>query len=225
MHVVEGKTFVREIDDGGLVLRDLSLEDCFFDNCAFSYSKEPSSRSRLLNSRLIRCRSFNSDLGPAVLSDVLIEDLLANQLIICWSPVFRRVKLRGRITSLKINAVFSPTSSRTPAQRAFEADARAFYAETDWALDITEAWPSTLEISGVPTELIRYDPGRALVVTREQVLSDEWRSRVAPWNSHWSFSLDLFLEDGEPSKILVAPYGKKRLREGLQNLRDAGLGV
>lgn len=224
MHVIKSQRFFRLIDQpGGGLYRDLSVQDCLFDNCALSMSADPAHRTQVAHSEILRCRSFNSDVGPAALVDVMIEDLRGNDLIICWYSVLRRVRLRGVITSLKVNSIFSPTEESPALQLAFQEDAARFYADTDWALDITEAKLSTFELSGVPTHLTRFDPQRAMIVTRQCALDLAWRPRVAPWNSHWPFVIDLFLEGDEPSILLAAPHGRKRLREGLDDLRQAGL--
>jgi hypothetical protein len=98
----------------------------------------------------------------------------------------------------------------------------------DWALDISEALFKEFDMHGVPARLVRRDPATQVIVTREKALQPGWRSKLDPSNTFWPFVIDLFLQDGEPDIVLVAPKGKRKkdylsLLDGLNDLRQAGV--
>ena len=68
--------------------------------------------------------------------------------------------------------MFPPLGLSKDEQRRIEAEwdeaNAAYYKTVDWALDITEARYAALAISGVPAKLIRRNPEKTGVVTRER---------------------------------------------------------
>jgi hypothetical protein len=104
---------------------------------------------------------------PCLFEDVLIEDLSTNPILLVWASLFRRVKFAGKIGKLNLN--LTPTAFCTDARilEAFAAARAAFYAETDWALDISEAKLLGLRCEGVPLHLIRRDPHTQVIVDKQ----------------------------------------------------------
>lgn len=84
---------------------------------------------------------------------------------------------------------------------------------------------------GVPGRLIRRDPESQVLITREralQVATPGWEKQLDPSNKLWPFMVNLFLGDGDPDTVFVAPLGAAKakrdpLLKGLQELRRIGL--
>ncbi|MFP3710416.1 hypothetical protein SB783_41270, partial [Paraburkholderia sp. SIMBA_009] len=101
-----------------------------------------------------------------VFEDVVVEDLSTNPILLVWAAFFRRVTLKGKIG--KINLNLTPEAFCTDADRLrqFETARAAFYAETDWALDISDARLLGLRCEGVPLHLIRRDPQTQVILDK-----------------------------------------------------------
>jgi hypothetical protein len=112
-----------------------------------------------------------------------------------------------------------------PANPFARANAR-FYAGIDWALDISEARFTGVELyrSDIPARLIRRDPETQAVVHREVLLGSAWREILA--DSSWRFAIHRFLETGFDDTVLVACKRGRYFDEGMaaiRCLRAAGL--
>jgi hypothetical protein len=222
MREIANRHFEMLGDGGTRVISDLRLLDCVFDNCYLSRVDSPAHRSVVKSVQLIRCRNFNSHIGPARIEDVLVQDFRSNDLFILWAPLFRHVKLQGVIRSFKINRWYSVVDHHPIRQRAFDEDAANFYNDIDWAIDLSEAKLSNCEIEGVPIRLIRYDARYGLAISRQSAERPNWESRVSAANP-WRFRIQLFLRGNEHELLLLAPYGHRAEREALQELASAGL--
>jgi len=169
-----------------------------------------------------------------VLSNVTISNLKTNDLFIVWCPYLNQVKLSGEIGKMKVNAA-ADTSTVGPMnkdkQRPFDDYRKQFYANVEWALDISEARFKEFGIRGVPARLIRRDPESQVLITRERALrvaTPGWEEQLDPANKLWPFMISLFLGDGDEDMVLVAPLGAAKakrdlLLKGLQELRRIGL--
>jgi len=225
MNSYEGKEFVKLRDrDSGAVIEDIVLVNCVFDNCSVSLTRSIELRSTIRNVRLTNCVSVNCGIGPAVFEDVTLDGLETNDLLIAWGPLFKHVILKGKIGKVKINLTANFWDPRSEMQRPFDLARSKFYEKVDWALDIADAQFAEFEMSGVPAKLVRRDPATQIKVTRERALRSDWRERLSPTNTYWPMVIDLFLQDGQPDVVLVAPKRKpkrifKSLLEGLDELR------
>lgn len=166
MDCINGATFDKAFDKGRSHFRDLHLQDCTFDNCALSMAKIPERMSRVQQVRISTCRAVNSEILPCIFEDVVVEDLSTNPILLVWGSFFRRVKLAGKIGKLNLN--LHPTAFCTNAVllQQFETARAAFYAQTDWALDISEAKLLGLRCEGVPLHLIKRDPQTQVIVDK-----------------------------------------------------------
>lgn len=224
MNTLSNRTFSSLFDiDTGAVIQDINLYQCVFENCSLSRTKNPKLRSIVRNVDLADCVSINCKIGPVVLEEVTVNNLDTNDLLIMWGGLFKHVTLKGNIGRIKVNleAHFADFSKET--QEPFDEVRVAFYENTDWALDIREAHFDEFELRGVPTELVRRNSNTQVVVTREKAMHIDWDRRVSAWNKHWPHILKHFLDDGDPSTILIAPRGKRKLLDGLKELRDLGV--
>jgi hypothetical protein len=77
----------------------------------------------------------------------------------------------------------------------------------------------------MPGHLVRRDPATQFLVTREKALQGAWR-KMDLSDTYWPISLEMFLEGGLDSEVLVAPNRIRefhKLLDGLKKLRDAGV--
>ena len=217
------------LDKGNAHFHDRHLHDCAFDNCGLSMVKYPRRMSRVRNVTLSQCRVVNSEIKPCVFEDVVVEDLSTNPILLVWAAFLRRVTLKCKIG--KINLNLTPEAFCTDADRLrqFEAARAAFYAETDWALDISDARLLGLRCEGVPLHLIRRDPQTQVILDKrgryrgQQALDASFAKAFPVADS----VLRGFDESDKPAMLLTASMGapKKRRDEELgaiQELRRLG---
>lgn len=228
MRELQGVNFFKQIDrQGGLILEGVRLGQCRFDNCSFSLVSSPDRRSMARNLHLRDCRVVNCDVGPAIVDEVVVENLAINDLLICWGTLFRHVTLSGKLGSVKTNAMAH--HDITPDKQAsFDTERAAFYEAVDWALDISAATFTELDLRGIPARLIRRDPSRQFVLTRRKALEGNAPGHLSKAAEHWMFSVELFLRDGDEDRVLTVPHTGTRKRqaellEGLLELRRLGL--
>ncbi|WP_035212327.1 hypothetical protein [Achromobacter marplatensis] len=167
MESIQGAAFRKAFDKGGSHFRDLHVHDCTFDNCGLSMVRAPARMSRVQGVRISQCRAVNSEIMPCIFEDVVVEDLSTNPILLVWASFFRRVKLVGKIGKLNLN--LAPTAFCTDARvlEQFASARAAFYAETDWALDISEAKLLGLRCQGVPLHLIKRDPQTQVILDKQ----------------------------------------------------------
>lgn len=113
-------------------------------------------------------------------------------------------------------------------QRPFAIQREAWYAQIDWAIDISRARFKEFDVRGIPARLFRRDPESQVVVTRDRALRAASQGLLDPTMKLWPFMLKLFLADGDNDMILVAPMGapaprRNELLSGLRELRRLGV--
>lgn len=224
-----GQGFLSVFDeDSAATFANLSFDSCEFKNCVLSQTQRLDRRSHLRNVRVSAATAIGCSVGPAVLEDVVLDGLIVSDLLIVWGAFFRRVRLQGRVGSIKVNSYPDFDETDPTLAKPFDAARADFYAATDWALDISEALFREFDLSGVPARLVRRDPKTQVVVRREKAESFRWQDKVVSWNTFWPTVVELALEENDPDFVLVAPRAaskKKLLKlvDGLENLRDIGL--
>lgn len=229
MIAYKNQTFRSLFDRGDkLTLENIQFQDCVFENCAISLTKDIKRRSLVKNVSLKNCASNGCGIGPAIFEDVDIDGLATNDLLIIWAATFQHVKLSGEIGKIKINPWAHFVDRTEATQKPFTEQREILYRSIDWALDISEARFREFDFAGIPARLIRRDPETQVVVTRKRALSDGWREKISPSNKEWLFVIKLFLSDGVDDTVLVAPLGAQKKRrdeliKGLRELRDLGV--
>ena len=226
MQVFEKQT-LRELYDrnSGATFADLEFRRCRFQSCALSVTFEPARRSTARNIRLIDCTVEASNVRTAVIEESLVSGLKTIGLFQVWAAVFRHVTIEGRIGRVMLTPHVAPLTATPAQQRAFDEANAAFYESVDWALDISNAEFEEVELTGIPGHLIRRDPQTSVLITRDSALRGTWRTLdlAGTW---WPESLEGVAKGRSPSEVLVAPARHRkfrRLMDGLQQLRDAGI--
>ena len=228
MNEIRDREFHRVIDRGGSAVADCRFVNCQFVNGGFSLTNDISNMSTAQNLVFESCHVCDSDIGPSILEDIQIIDLSTDDLLISWSPFLRHVEFRGRNGGVKINSAYTCVDYDPAIQQEVLVKRDRFYEETDWAIDISAAYFNDIDIEGIPVDLIRRDPSRQFVVTRNRALQEDWRFKVRCKNDFWVWMIDQFIKDGEPGKLLVVPEEGSRseqreLSSALDELRELGV--
>lgn len=216
-------------DRGGLLAEDLSFRGCTFDNCRLSLTGDPALMSRVRRVTLTGCTTLSSRIGPCHLEDVHVDGLLSpGGLAIVWGALFHRVVLRGDLGSLKINTAIQDPHATPERQAEFDRLRERHYAGVDWALDISEARPLTLEIQGIPARCLVLDPSTQIVVTSSRLQDVRQLDALPQLDEVTRFSLQSFVERGDAELVLVAPVRRparqrRPVLESFAMLREAGL--
>lgn len=213
--------------DSGKTFEYLEFLRCRFGNCSLSMTRDVRLRSCFTNIRIVQCEATRCTLEWGVVEDVLVDGLRTRGLLHSWGAVFKHTTLRGRIDRIMLSPFVAAVAGATPEQAAVAVTTNAaYYANVDWALDISEAEFQEADLRGVPGHLVKRDPRTQVLVTREKALSGGWKE-IDLSGTYWASSLDFFVKDNDlPSIVLVAPTRHRdfaRLRDGLERLRAAGI--
>jgi hypothetical protein len=183
----------------------------------------PGAWNRLRDCRAEQCRHENVTLSGVAIERCELDGLgrAGRNPLFLWACVYREVRLRGRLTGLKINPEYG--IRRDPGRQAQWAEAmRTFYRDVAWALDISEAeFTSTPTLEAIPGHLVRRDPSRQVLVRRAALAGREIRSlprRIA---------LEWFIERSPFDSVVIAGSGRKGHRQAdlddMMRLRDMGI--
>ncbi|MCY2965102.1 MAG: hypothetical protein NT069_15950, partial [Planctomycetota bacterium] len=207
MTTITGEHFFKMRDDNhpGRVIEQMRFENCHFDSCVMSLWGNRDQPITVRNVELANVKVRNCHIGPAIMEDMLVDQMKTDDLFILWGTLFRHVVFRGDCGAIKLNSTISWESEAAHAQREFDDRRLAFYRETDWSLDITAARFRIFETSGIPSRLIRRDPRTQVVVKRERLGSVPWRRILASQSGYWSGILSVIATDVDEDCVLVAP--------------------
>lgn len=160
----------------GVVARNVSFVDCKFERCSTpvglldTASKGPAFVT-LEQSEFLRPKTNVQRISLVVLREVTIEDWhTGREPVFVRNCLFDRVTLRGFIGDLMVQ---SELDQLTNAELDIALD---FYDEVEWALDIREAKFSSLTLTGLPGDKVRFDPKRHCRVLCDELRgTDAWR--------------------------------------------------
>ena len=209
--------------------QNVSLQDLEFVNCEFlgegltTYGA-PINRSSAQRIRVKNCK-LNSFFGHgAIFDDMEIDGLrTSNAPVILSGCVLRHVVLKGKCGRFLFNRTRSHDDKQLNAD--FAAANAAFYANVDWALDISTVKLSGLEIRGsIPTRLIRRNPDEHFIMTRTTALAMTGKTTNRLRRSTFLFRFFWILV---PTTIFfVAAKQSKKFKEQIEyfhRLKAAGL--
>jgi hypothetical protein len=161
-----------------------------------------------------------------IFDDVAVEGLATGPKgpLFLAACAFRHVTLRGKIGQLLFHHrryFVSPTSGDEKVNSEFHTANLQFYKGVDWALDISEARFSCLDLRGaVPASLVRRDEEHQFVLARETAVSGEWGKVPELQGSSLGLVIEIFVETGMPDTILSADRGSSRFGRDLEILRQ-----
>jgi hypothetical protein len=210
-------------------VEDLELRGCTFELCQQPLQRTAVDRPTVRRLSLVRCHVSASDLGAVIAEDCTVDTIWfhrgnwGSQMIA--GCALRHVTIRGNVTGgLEFLAarLVQPDSERDQLIAAN----RAFYAEVDWALDISQARFTSVSFvrSGIPARLIRRDPETQVVVTRRGLLAADWQGLLG--TAAVGMGIDRFMETGFEDTVIVAGRRSKRFAEEMvviDRLRAEGL--
>ncbi len=208
------------------LLEDVEFRRCTVERCQHPAQQSgPADRPVIRNVRITRCHIEASDLPPVVVEDSEVDTIWFRRGI--WGPqrlpgcAFRHVVIRGRITG---SVAFTPSpavhlraTTDITADPYVLANAR-FYETVDWALDISEAEFTSVELgSGIPAALVRRDPSTQAVLHRSTLVDGRWRELAGETLARiW---IEDLLASGFDDRILVAPKRSTRFAAELDLIR------
>ena len=205
--------------DSRATFHDMEFRQCHFESCELSITRTPTLRSTLRQVKLLDCSQQACALSAAVVEDVVVDGLnTGRQLFQTWGAVFNRTVLQGKIGRLMISSGVLPGVISHEEQRAFDDANAEYYGDVEWALDISKGEFQELCIRGLPGHLIRRDPETQILVTRERALLGDWRNLEFQDNL-LPISLEMFLQRGESSMVLVAPKRHSRFKAYLGDIK------
>lgn len=227
MNVFDGGEYAAKHDrDSGRIFSDFEFRNCFFKGCTLGMTRDVGLRSILRNGRVVNCSEIGSSIGPVLFDNVVVDGLNTNgQLFQAWGAAFKRVYLRGKIDRLMLSPFVVLSDPASTVNKSFFRSNHEFYAEVDWALDISTVEAKELEIQGVPACLIRRDPETQVVVTAKRAVEFSF-DKLDYGGTHWKFSIQFMLSRGESDIVLVAPKRSpkfKAMLNILKMLRDEGI--
>lgn len=210
----------RKVVGSPRVLADAAFEQCQFEGGSLAQYDDPSYGFVVRNVLLHKCRA-----GAVVLHGVRFENVtvdgFTNRGGLRWrSCVFDRVTLRGKIGS--IMTMEAHTSVPDEMRAAFREQAVKLYADIEWALDITGAEFSEVDLSFVPGELVRRDPETQFLIRTEAARSAALDSLPA----YASVLTERAASSPYDATVVAVPTRSKnadKYRAELRILRDQGI--
>jgi hypothetical protein len=206
---------------------DRTIEGVELDRCEFRAAHlvqydDPGMNLVVRNVTLTRCGATGrSSLHGVRLEDVVVDTLTTTPEVWLGSCAFRHVILRGRIGSLMVQP---PPFTMDEAQRgAFIDTIVDYYADVDWAIDISEAdFTGDVNFFFVPGDLVRRDPETQFLLRRQTLAGAD----LEPFPARARIAAGRFELTPFDSIVAIAPKRSKnfaRIRDALEQLRSAGL--
>lgn len=208
------------------------FEECTFDNvvCGTFRSELVFPRIRVTRLELRRCMIFNCGIGPIIVSDTRVSELRTGDIQILWGTIFERTILEGKVGRVKVNKVIDSVPE-TALQASYDADRHQHYERVDWALDLTKARPSMLELEGIPASKLILDGDSQCVLSRSRAREAGLTpASLSNPPDVLAFIIEDFLDspsEGE-ERIIIAPTGQKKARyqpylDCIRELRSMGV--
>lgn len=205
------------------------LRNCTFDGCFLVRAPRPGQWRRIANVEVHDATQINCSLDTAALENVTLHNLKrgGDSPLFLWSCVFKHVRLSGRLSGIKINRATGVGRGLAEGQEEWDRAVRSFYRDVDWALDISDArFAGGVSFEAIPGNLIRRDPSKQVLVRRDQLARQDWRSM-----DFEGTAIDLDLSGFETGSVFDSvviaarsdPKWVKRDLSVLQRLRDVGL--
>lgn len=210
----------RKVTGSPQVLRDAEFEQCQFDGGALVQFDDPSYGLVVRNVLLHKCRAGAVELHGVRFENVTVDGITNRAGLQLRSCVFDRVTLRGKIGPIVTMEAHSSVSAEL--RTAFREQAVKLYADIEWALDISAAEFSDVELSFVPGDLVRRDPTTQFLIRTEAARSAALDSLPA----YASVLTERAARSPYDSTVVAVPTRAKnaeKYRAELQILRDQGI--
>ncbi len=208
----------RKFIEQAATIADLDFERCAFGGGAIMQeTDDPAYALVVSNVSLRKCKTGNVVLYGVRFEDVTVDTLGHGKAIELEACVCTHVVLRGKLGAVR----FSPAVE--DGSRAVLAPAAAkLYEHVDWALDITEAEFSDIEIWDVPGHLVKRDPETQFLIRREAAAAAD----IDALPEFAKIYVERAAEAPYETSVLAAPIRSKSFEETLnafRRLRDLGI--
>jgi hypothetical protein len=217
-------------------LEDVAVRGCRFAMFQHPVQRELADRPVLRRLTVERCHFTASEVGTFILEDSVVDTIWLHRGR--WGPqrlagcAFKHVVIRGPVRGgLRFVASREWWAHRILEPATTDATVIAnesYYADVDWALDISEAEFTGVEMyrSGIPARSVRRDPETQVVVTRASTANGDWRA-ACEGSSVW-VGIERFLSSGFEDAVLIAEKRAKGVAADVAafgRLRDIGVVV
>lgn len=226
MEIIRDQSFHSLYDlETGRVIEDTVFTGCTFSNSFFSTVNDQLIRSTIRRCRFENCRTNRCTIGPALVQDVVVENLRSTDEVIVRAAIFEHVTLKGRIDKLLFRGKYRDLHTSPELTLQINQETARYLETVDWSLDIREAQFKECDISNLLFRLVRRDPETQVVIRRDMLLDGRWRDVLGQSHEFVSFVLKIFIESGSEEYILVAPRrGDYRpTMQAIEALRKAGI--
>ncbi|MGW4215186.1 hypothetical protein ACWEIJ_44945 [Lentzea sp. NPDC004789] len=208
----------RKIIESSAEIADLDFERCsFVGGVIMQPADDPAYGLVVRNVALRKCKAGNVELYGVRFEDVTVDTLTHPKTIEFEACVCTHVVLRGKVGAVRFRPAVEDDS------RAVLAPAAAkLYEGVDWALDITEAEFSDVEIWDVPGHLVKRDPETQFLVHRAAAAA----ANVDALSVYAQIYVERAAEAPYDTSVVVAPKRSKTFQEQLDafhELRDLGI--
>jgi hypothetical protein len=221
MFVFDNQRFdgLREFDTGR-TRSELRFVGCFFQSCSVGLSTDDLvNRVHLVNAEFCNCCVAGCNATAAIIEDVLVDGLKTSNLFQTWATIFKHVKFKGKVDRIMLSDLFHPGHPDSKFQKVIAQANSCYYADVDWAIDISEAEFKDFDCRGVPARLVRRDPETQVVVTRDRAIAAG--TAIAAGGHLWeSWIKNQLIVDGYQDIVLVAAKRDPRFKEQLSGLRE-----
>jgi hypothetical protein len=215
----------------GTVVDGVKLTNCEIFGCWVDVPPDPHNRAVFRNIEMVNNVFDEVSLEGVVVEDSTVDGVRTfDKLVLVNGCLFRHVTFKGFFEFVIVNPGLSALWSRELSDR-YEKDNSRFWdsliAEGDWALDISGV-SGSLDLRGIPAQLIRRNPEVQAVMTFEQAWSGEWRTVPGILDSEIHAQIKFLLSSGSRDHILKASDSSLRIgsdREILSELRRIGMAL
>lgn len=225
MKTYKNQVFTDLIDQDSFELfQNILFEKCEFKNCKLSQTENPENRSTVRNVEIEDCTmSNNCDTGCAIFENIEVDNLEIKGLLQFYGAVFKHIYFRGEVGKIFISNEIESSRADT-IKESFASLNTKYYETVDWALDISRANFSDLEIWGIPSRLIIYDYKSQRIITREKAAAIKW-DILDLKSDKFKSAVEKMLNADYEDIVLVAPRSGddfEDLLHDLDLLTDAG---
>jgi len=169
--------------------------ECEFDGCVI----EPRAQLRCLSldervvfndCKLVNCKDNSCLIGPAIFRRCLLDGLeTAESGARIDGALLEQVTIKGNIGTIRLLAGATGGIDQAFDNELSEAN-KQLYTEVEWAVDISQAFPTELALYGIPPALIRHDPQRQAIVRRENVEQNYADAIAVCGETHFRICID-----------------------------------
>lgn len=207
---------------GGVELVGCTLQDC---SIGYRHSRDFKRRTIVKDVVIKDCQISTCHVNAAQLEEIHLENIFGGNIFILGA-LFKHVRMKGKFDVIVIHGT-PEFSMRGENQRRYWTLCDQYYADSDWALDISEAEFADFSIRtrGIPSHLVRRDPETQVIVKKENIVEGRWRSLGVCKLVETDFKL--WENEGGEDLIIVAPKRRKddftAVMADIRRLREAGI--